>query len=205
MNEQIMFVNPLNAGLTSSSDQANLKEVNPTDLPNILSSIGQLSSQDLDRHACSGEIVLNAIYLEPNLGKIEHTISKDWCVVSERYRKDLFIFRLSPLTLKATNAYKKGLDVIAEPFIKDKTDRELWVRYDYFTKIFYLKEFSEVIKSDSLIEAVKVYSSLFTKQEYLRWVKEFKWPFPTLTYILRKYLKFHVERHLFKKNIISKT
>lgn len=195
MYEDFSFVNPNDVGLTSVLSKPNLKRLDSIKLDEQLNHLKEKFKDKFNELAEEGKIFVDGTHYNLNFVKSEYEINEDWKLVSERYRRNIYLFRLEPLTISATLKFVLGLQKIAKAYLTNQLDIDIWVRYQHNSKIFYLKEFSEILGEPITIEGLEIYTNLFNEEQYKKWCEVYHWKYPSMTYTMRRYLKYHMSFH----------
>lgn len=198
MNQLSFLANPEDLGLTSCLEPAELELIDVSELIDLVHELVTSDPAAITSKVRSGKMFLN-------VGSDTHTdindsysINSMWDLEIVRVDKNLYAFHLKPLNIEAISAYKTGLMRFARKYFSNTSDLDIWVRYQWITKVFYLKEFARVLNDPSKIEAMKVYTTLFSKLDYSRWIEEYNWDMPGISFIYRKYIKIQLNSHLGK-------
>lgn len=198
MNQLSFLANPEDLGLTSCLEPATLELIGVNELIDLVHELITSDPAAITSKVRSGNMFLD-------VGSNTHTdindsyaINSMWSLDIVRVDKDLYAFYLKPLNIEAISAYKTGLMRFARKYFNNTSDLDIWVRYQWVTKVFYLKEFASVLNSPAKTEAMKVYTTLFSKLDYSRWIEEYNWDMPGISFIYRKYIKIQLNSHLSK-------
>lgn len=199
MSQLSFLANPEDLGLTSCLEKYAAIEIVTIDgLLDLVSELKNAEPSAITAKVRGGNMFLN-------VGSNTHTdiensynINNLWNLEIVRVDKNLYAFYLKPLNIEAISAYKTGLMRFAKKYFNNNADLDIWIRYDWITKVFYLKEFARVLNCPAKIEAMKVYTTLFSKLDYSRWTEEYNWDMPTISFIYRKYIKIQLNNHLSK-------
>ena len=198
MNQLAFLANPEDLGLTSCLEPANLELIDSAGLIDIVHELVTAKPADITSIVRSGKMFLN-VGSSTHAGiNDSYNINAMWDLDIVRVDKNLYAFYLKPLNIEAISAYKNGLMRFARKYFHNTPDLDIWVRYQRVTKVFYMKEFASVLNCPSRIEAMKVYTTLFSKLDYSRWIEEYNWDMPGISFIYRKYIKIQLNNHLSK-------
>lgn len=195
------LVNPSELGLTSCLTQEKLSILFMDDLIDIMNVLRSTDHKEIDQIVRSGKLCLNRFITSRFGYKGHYKVNEDWRLKLVRVSKDLYAFVLDPTNSVSVVSQRAGLAEIAMPFIEDKNQLTLWLDYSYFSKVFYLQEFSKVIKDQTLIAALAAYDDAFNKVEYFKWIDEYKWTLGHTHPLFRLYLKAHLEYVKFRQAI----
>ena len=198
MSQLSFLVNPEDLGLTSCLRPADLEIIEPQELIDIVHELMTSDPAAITSKVRSGKMFLNVGSSTHTDINDSYTINSMWNLDIVRVDKDLYAFYLRPLNIEAISAYKTGLMRFARKYFDKTSDLDIWVRYQWITKVFYLQEFANVLNDPAKIEAMKVYTTLFSKLDYSRWIEEYNWDMPGISFIYRKYLKIQLNSHLSK-------
>ena len=204
MSQLSFLVNPDTVGLTSCTNKPNVELMDVAELHDILHTLSDQRISDINNVVKQGKMFLaKGVNTRQGFNDFYH-INDSWRLTIQRVSHDLYVFCLAPITIDAVSSFKNGLNKVAKRYITNNVDLDIWVRYDWATKIFYLQEFARVIADPKLIEAMNIYTTLYSRTDYLQWAEEYKWPLLNMSFTYRKYLKIHVTTHNNKIKNINK-
>lgn len=163
------------------------------DILNHCKSLQNCNNEIINQQANKGKIILVGKVITQTGYLKQYPINDNWSFEAVRAAKDAWFYVLKPATLTATYNFKVGMQKIARKHLTTNADIDVWVRYEKLSKIFYLKEFGEVIKKPDLIRAIMNYTELFDKEEYKEWLKHHEWPYQ-MSYAHRLYMKRQVQQ-----------
>lgn len=204
MSQLSFLVNPDTIGLTSCIDKPVMELMEVTELHEIIDILKNHRVDVINNIVKQGKMFLvKGVATRQGFNDFYH-INDSWRLTIQRVSRDLYVFCLTPITIDAISSHKNGLNKIAKNYISNNVDLDIWVRYDWATKIFYLREFAQVIENPSLVKAMNIYTTLYSRNDYVVWAKEYNWPLMGMSFTYRKYLKIHVTSHNNKIKNISK-
>lgn len=189
---------PDKLGITSCVDGATVEIpiLTHQDILNYGKLLSECNAAIINQQANKGKIILvGQVKTQDNYQK-QYKINDDWEFEAQRATKDTWYYILKPLSINATYNFKCGLKKIARKNLVNAIDIDIWVRFDKVSKLFYLKEFGEVINDSNLIKAIMNYTELFSTTDYQQWVEHYNWTYPTMSYIHRLYLKRQVQLYV---------
>ena len=198
MSQLSFLANPEDLGLTSCLRPTNLEIIESCELIDMVHELVTSDPAAIISKVRSGKMFLNVGSNTHTDINDSYTINSMWNLDIIRVDKNLYSFYLRPLNIEAISAYKTGLMRFARKYFNNTSDLDIWVRYQWVTKVFYLQEFANVLNDPAKIEAMKVYTTLFSKLDYSRWIEEYNWDMPGISFIYRKYLKIQLNSHLSK-------
>ena len=204
MSQLSFLVNPDDVGLTSCLEKPNVGLMEVDELHETLYTLRNYKVDIINSVAKQGRLFLNKGVKTRQGFNDFYRINDSWRLVIQRVSRDLYVFNLEPITIDAISNFKNGLNKIAKLYLKNNIDLDVWVRYEWMTKIFYLKEFAVVVSDRNLINAMSIYTTLYSRANYLEWAKEYNWPLLSMSFTYRKYLKIHTTYHSSKIKSISK-
>lgn len=204
MSQLSFLVDPDDVGLTSCLQKPNIELMNKEELDEMVDKLRDCPANALNSIVKTGRILLH-MGVDTRQGYEEpYIISDSWKLCIFRVLKNLYVFILQPTNITAISSYKTGLSRIAKSHLNNSVDLDVWIRYNWVTKLFYLKEFALVIETPQHTEAMLVYTPYYSRSDYLRWIEEYSWPMPAIGFTYRKYLNAHVITHVSKLKSITK-
>lgn len=205
MSQLSFLVNPDDVGLTSCLEKPTVELIEVDALHDILHTLRDYRVDVINNIVRQGRMFLNKGVNTRQGFNDFYRINDSWRLVIQRVSRDLYVFNLEPITIDAISSFKNGLNKVAKRHLENNMDLDIWVRYDWMTKIFYLKEFAKVVTDPDLVKAMNIYTTLYSRNDYLEWAKEYKWPLLSMSFTYRKYLKIHVTSHCNKIKSITKS